>query len=543
MNVMTELKPLCYSYVRFSTPDQIKGDSKRRQIDKARAWALEHGYEFDESLTIRDEGKSAYKGAHIYGGNLGKFLERCKDGDIPKGSVLYVEAIDRLTRLNYWDAQDLISDLLKHVDLVVSQISNEVITRKGGSTIAYSFAGLIIGSNAESQRKSGNQRESWKTKRIKSSENGCLYTEIVPEWISVEPYVKRRLRKDEKVMDRFTRDKTKSEKVIVGVMPERGKIIKAIFRKYNKGVTMGAIATSLNAEGVETWRKGNQWHRSYIRKILSNPSVCGTLQQYRTESVDDIELGERQKRILENEVHDYYPKVISSDLFKSVQAKLPQKGKSGGSRATQNALSNLCECPKCGSTITRVNKGEKSGAIPKLVCTSRHKLGRCDHERFNQHEVELSMMRFFDRWDFEQGLDSLINAKPKEREQLVKKIKEINEALEKANKLPYSTHKYDFVLKLLDEKRKLELSHNYSIDISAKRFNESIAKFKSATTPSEQNANLRQIINKIIIHKVDDLEVSFIGCEKKFRIGGLLKNPRAREKLSLNRRKKALKPA
>ena len=91
---MTELKPLCYSYVRFSTPDQIKGDSKRRQIDKARKWAVENGYEFDESLTIRDEGKSAYKGAHIKNGNLGKFLERCKDGDIPKGSVLYVEAID-----------------------------------------------------------------------------------------------------------------------------------------------------------------------------------------------------------------------------------------------------------------------------------------------------------------------------------------------------------------------------------------------------------------------------------------------------------------
>lgn len=535
MNVMTEIKPLCYSYVRFSTPDQIKGDSKRRQIDKARAWALENGYEFDQSLTIRDEGKSAYKGAHIKNGNLGKFLERCKDGDIPKGSVLYVEAIDRLTRLNYWDAQDLISDLLKHVDLVVSQISNEVITRKGGSTLAFSFAGLIIGSNAESQRKSGNLRESWKTKRIKSAQDGCLYTEIVPEWISVVPFVERKLRKDEKVMTRFTRDKTKSEKVIIGVIPERGKIIRSIFSQYNKGVSMGAIATSLNTKGIETWRNGSHWHRSYIKKILSNPSACGTLQQYKTEKVDDVELGERQKRVLENEVKDYYPKAITPNLFKSVQAKLPQKGKSGGASSQKNALSNLCECPKCGSTMTRVNKGEKSGAIPKLVCTNRHKLGTCDHERFNQHEVELSMMRFFDRWAFEQGLDALINAKPKDKEKLISKIQEIAKAIDDTNKLPFSTARNERILKLLDEKRKLELKTDYNIDISAKRFNESIAKFKSASSPSEQNANLRQIIKKIIIHKVNDLEVIFIGCEKKFRIKDLNHPINGRRKLLLKR--------
>ena len=535
MNVMTQLKPLCYSYVRFSTPDQIKGDSNRRQVGKARTWALDNGYDFDESLTIRDEGKSAYKGAHIKNGNLGKFLERCKDGDIRKGSVLYVEAIDRLTRLDYWDAQDLISELLKHVDLVVSQISNEVITRKGGNTLAFSFAGLIIGSNAESQRKASNLRESWKTKRIKSSKEGCLYTEIVPEWISVEPYEKRKLSKYEKVMKRFTRDTTKSEAVIVGVIPERGEIIKSIFRQYNKGASMGAIATWLNTERVETWRKGSQWHRSYVKKILSNQSVCGTLQQYKTESVDDIEVGKRQKRILEGEVKDYYPKVISPQLFQKVQTKLPQKGKGGGARASQNALSNLCECPKCGSTITRVYKGKKARGIPKLVCTNRHKLGTCDHERFNQHEVELSMIRFFDRWDFEQGLGALINAKPEEREKLSGKTKEINEALKKANKLPYSSHRNDYILKLLDERRKLELKTDYKIDISAKRFNESIEKFKSAPTPSEQNAFLRQIIRKIIIHKADDLEVYFIGCEKKFRMKNIKGKPR--KGLTISKRK------
>jgi DNA invertase Pin-like site-specific DNA recombinase len=540
MIVMTALKPLCYSYVRFSTPDQIKGDSKRRQIDKARAWAFKEGYEFDESLTIRDEGKSGWKGDHLKTGNLGKFLKRINsEDDIPRGSVLYVEAVDRLTRMEFTDAMNLILGLLEKVKVMIPQLLPHPIDKKflnENTGFVHQFIGLCAGANAESKRKSENLKASWDTKR-KMAKEGCLYTETTPEWISVEPFVNRKLRKDEKVMKRFTRDATKSEKVIVGVIPERGKILKSIFTKYNRGESMHSIASWLNSESVETWRGGKSWHRSYIKKLLSNPSVYGTLQQCKMEKVEDGELGLKLNRKLQNEVKDYYPKAITPNLFKKVQAKLPQKGKSGGARATQNALSNLCECPKCGSTMTRVNKGEKSGAIPKLVCTNRHKLGSCDHGRFNQHEVELSMRRFFDRWDYEQGLVALINAKPKEREQLVKKVKEINETLVKANKLPYSAERNNFMLKLLNDKRKLELKTDYNIDISAKQFNESISKFKSASTPSEQNANLRQIINKIIIHKVDDLEVSFIGCEKKFRIRKLhLPNP-ARKKLLLSRRK------
>lgn len=541
MNVMmTELRPLCYSYVRFSTPDQIKGDSKRRQIDKARAWAKENGYDFDDSLTIRDEGKSAYKGAHVKKGNLGKFLARCEDGEIPRGSVLYVEAIDRLTRLDYWDAQDLISDLLRHVDLVVSQISNDVISRRGRSNnnLAMVFAGLIVGSNAESQRKASNLREAWRTKRLKSSKDGCLYTEKTPEWISVTDFKNRKLGKDEIVKDRYTRDKTKGDKVIVGVIPERGKIVKTIYQKYNKGETMGAIATWLNNEGFETWGGAKCWHRSYVTKILKNPAVCGTLEQKSIESVDDLELGERQKSVLENEVKDYYPRVVSPELFKSVQAKLP-KGKSGGARATQNALSNLCECPKCGSTMTRVYKGKKGG-IPKLVCTNRHKLGTCDHVRVNQEEAEGAMMRFLDRWTFQYGLHSLINAQPEDRDKLIKTIRDIEKAIIETNKLPFSTARNERVMTLLNERRKLELKTEFTIEISAKRFNESIKKYQTASTPSEQNANLRQIINKIIIHSATDLEVSFIGCEKMFRIKDL--NPN-RKSLAIKRPKKVLKPA
>ena len=192
--------------------------------------------------------------------------------------------------------------------------------------------------------------------------------------------------------------------------------------------------------------------------------------------------------------------------------------------------------------MTRVYKGKKGG-MPKLVCTNRHQRGTCDHVRVNQEEAEEAMMRFLDRWTFQYGLESLLNAQPEDRDKLIKTIRDIEKAITETNKLPFTTARNERVMTLLNERRKLELKTEFTIDISAKRFNESIKKYQTASTPSEQNANLRQIINKIIIHKADDLEVSFIGCEKKFRVTELLNKTRARKNLSIKRPKKARNPA
>jgi DNA invertase Pin-like site-specific DNA recombinase len=35
-------KPTAYSYIRFSTPEQIKGDSLRRQVELSEAYAAKH---------------------------------------------------------------------------------------------------------------------------------------------------------------------------------------------------------------------------------------------------------------------------------------------------------------------------------------------------------------------------------------------------------------------------------------------------------------------------------------------------------------------
>ena len=54
-----------YSYIRFSTPEQSKGDSLRRQEEDAIEYAAEHGLELDTTLNLRDQGLSAFTGENV----------------------------------------------------------------------------------------------------------------------------------------------------------------------------------------------------------------------------------------------------------------------------------------------------------------------------------------------------------------------------------------------------------------------------------------------------------------------------------------------
>jgi DNA invertase Pin-like site-specific DNA recombinase len=76
---------LAYSYVRFSSAEQAKGDSLRRQTAKAAAWCLENGYTLDPS-TYKDLGVSGFRGKNAASGALAQFLEEeCRERSL--GSV------------------------------------------------------------------------------------------------------------------------------------------------------------------------------------------------------------------------------------------------------------------------------------------------------------------------------------------------------------------------------------------------------------------------------------------------------------------------
>jgi DNA invertase Pin-like site-specific DNA recombinase len=85
----------CFSYIRFSSSKQAAGDSQKRQTQIAPRIAAEKGWTLREDLNIADLGLSAYKKQNI--GSLKAVQAAAESGNIPKGSVMIIEALDRLT--------------------------------------------------------------------------------------------------------------------------------------------------------------------------------------------------------------------------------------------------------------------------------------------------------------------------------------------------------------------------------------------------------------------------------------------------------------
>ena len=89
---------IAYSYIRFSTAQQMEADSLRRRAERALKYAQRHGLALDIELNMKDLGVSACKGDSIATGALGRFLRGIADGSVEQGSYLRVDCLDRLGR-------------------------------------------------------------------------------------------------------------------------------------------------------------------------------------------------------------------------------------------------------------------------------------------------------------------------------------------------------------------------------------------------------------------------------------------------------------
>jgi DNA invertase Pin-like site-specific DNA recombinase len=106
-----------YSYVRFSSPEQHKGDSLRRQTEAAAGWCARNGVTLDTSATLHDLGRSAFKGRHRKDDKaaLAGFLKLVEQGKVARGSYLVIENLDRLSREHIQPALLLVLNLLQSV--------------------------------------------------------------------------------------------------------------------------------------------------------------------------------------------------------------------------------------------------------------------------------------------------------------------------------------------------------------------------------------------------------------------------------------------
>lgn len=348
--------PRVYSYIRFSTPEQKMGDSERRQTDAARRWAERKKLPFDESLV--DQGLSGYSGKHRKKGALGRFLARVEAGDIPRGSILVVENIDRLSREGVVSTLRDIMFKLWENDITLQTLSPEESYGPGCDSSPAFLALLIYMQRArdESEQKSLRIREARKASRMKAREQGRPITAQCPWWLKVEngKYLK---------------------------IPAAARTIKRIFKMKADGLGTRSIEAALNAkaewsppprktEDREAGKDGNGWRASYIKKILGNRAVLGEYQPFEKQGERRVPVGDPIER--------YYPPVVDEALFHAVEKGLAaNRGKGGQTGKASNLLVHLAKCGYCGGVMTYADKGKPPKGGRYLVCDNAKRRRGC----------------------------------------------------------------------------------------------------------------------------------------------------------------------
>src|SRR5581483_686395 len=172
-----------YSYVRFSNPEQMRGDSLRRQTELSERYAREHGLELDTSLKP-DKGVSAFHGKNATEGALAGFLRAIESGAVKRGSYLLVESLDRLSR------QEVLTALRRFLDILDKGIT--IVTLLDGQSystesINENMGGLMFSimdmarAHGESAFKSKRLCEAWARKRARMGE--VKMTSRAPCWL------------------------------------------------------------------------------------------------------------------------------------------------------------------------------------------------------------------------------------------------------------------------------------------------------------------------------------------------------------------------
>ena len=364
-----------YSYIRYSSPQQAKGDSFRRQLATTQSFCEKNGYELDTELSVYQElGVSGFSGDQE---NLKRLINDCETGKVEKGSLLIVENLDRLSRQKINTAMRQFLHLLEYVDIYTLQDNKKYShtdDQESDNQLLDIMTSLIIMSRAyeESATKQKRLKESWNNRRD-NIQNKKLVT-LLPHWLEL------------------SEDKTKFH-----LKNERIEIIKYIYDKCINGVGVTQLIRHLNENLVKyptPTNKSKLWARTSVSRILTDKSVLG---EYQPHIGKHKGIGDKKRKPFGEPIKDYYPQIIDEDTF--LKAQIARKSRKVGKGKLSNVhFSNLfrsfIKCGNCGGKVEFVNKGDSPTRGGKyLTCASAKRGGECSQNKhFKYLPLELMLL-------------------------------------------------------------------------------------------------------------------------------------------------------
>ena len=353
------------SYIRFSSPEQARGDSFRRQSEAAAAWALAHGYEIKQSL--QDLGVSAFRGRNEQAGEFAEFLAAAEAGKLPKDSVLIVENLDRVSRQAPRKALTTFLRLINAGVGIVTLTDGTLHTAESldRDPIGMGLFGalmVMVRANGESRLKGERVAAAWSKKRARAREDAVPLTDRIPSWL-----VSKRDASGRRVFSEH---------------PKHADTVRRIFVETAEGSGRRMIVKGLNRDRVPTFRNGNGWQTSTVSRIISSRNALGEYQPCRRD--------EAGKLIPEGApIVGYYPAVVSEDLWIGANKATELRQQNAGGRPQAQALNlipGLGRCV-CGARMAFLNKGEPPKGGRYHACSAARREADCSNTRLWRAEV------------------------------------------------------------------------------------------------------------------------------------------------------------
>jgi DNA invertase Pin-like site-specific DNA recombinase len=368
-----------YIYARFSSLEQGKGTSLKRQIADCRERVEREGWEYPTSQSEReerdytDEGKSAYFGAHRSpGGSLFEFERKAAEGHFANGAVLVVENLDRLTRQGWEEALKILTGLTGN-GVTVATLHGNKLWKAGEKPDMGQVITVIVEAEADhraSHEKSKRVKAAW-DKKVDAIVAGDrkAFSKVLPAWLEVCP----------------------TTGTCIANEP-RATIVREVFEKYVDGYGLPAIVKALNEQGEPSWgygiKRGEGWNTAYLHKLLTNRAVMGEFEP-NARSRNTPTHHATSKGIV---IPDYYPQIVSADLFNRAQAaRRGRRGMGGKTNSRQaNLFAGLATCSECGAKMyfqsqqkagRRIKHVKKDGSKGEHLCQTDRSYLQCNNNR------------------------------------------------------------------------------------------------------------------------------------------------------------------
>jgi DNA invertase Pin-like site-specific DNA recombinase len=360
---------VAYSYVRFSHPDQAKGDSLRRQTQAAAAWCERNGVRLDGSTTLHDLGRSAYTGKHRTNPDrhaLAAFLKLVEAGKVPRGSYLIIENLDRLSREHIQPALLLALNLLQAGVRIVQLKPAEMVFDDHSDTLPVMMMMMELSrGHGESSIKSERNGAAWAERRRKAREQGEVLTRRLPAWVE-ERGGKLRL------------------------VEGRAAAVRRVFALAAAGYGTAGIVKKLTQEKVPPFGASGHWARTYVALILKDRRAVGELQPRRGDGAPDGD-----------PIPGYFPAVVTEGEWQAARAGSAQRRRKPGRLGTHvNVFAGLLRDARDGDTYYCSTRSSSAyGTRWRVLLNTASADGRAPARSFPFETFEravLSMLREVD---------------------------------------------------------------------------------------------------------------------------------------------------